>query len=99
VTPDLSILGIMAKISGVIDARTPANGSTGRYTRMDPSHFKALSQLVAPIITRRNTNFQDSISVDERLAVTLRFLATGILKHYSILAIKVFAFCFTYRPT
>jgi hypothetical protein len=75
------------------------DASYRRYIRMDPSHFKALSQLVAPIITRRNTNFQDSISVDERLAVTLRFLATGILKHYSILAIKVFTFCFTYRPT
>jgi hypothetical protein len=44
---------------------------------MDHSHFKALSEMVAPKISRKNTNFHDSISVDERLAITVRFLATG----------------------
>ena len=46
------------------------DASYRRYLRMDHSHFKALSEMVAPIISRKNTNFHDSISVDERLAIT-----------------------------
>jgi acyl-CoA thioesterase FadM len=48
-----------------------------RYMRMDRCHFQDLVERVAPFISRCNTKFHDAISVEERLAVTLRFLATG----------------------
>ncbi|XP_055085407.1 uncharacterized protein LOC117369669 isoform X2 [Periophthalmus magnuspinnatus] len=47
------------------------------FTRMFPEQFDALVEKVAPIIHRRNTNFRASISVEERLIVTLHYLATG----------------------
>lgn len=34
-------------------------------------------ELVAPIITKKTTKFREPISASQRLAVTLRFLATG----------------------
>ncbi|KAL0965749.1 hypothetical protein UPYG_G00285220 [Umbra pygmaea] len=39
--------------------------------------FHTLKELLIPIIRRQNTNYRDSISVEERLTITLRFLATG----------------------
>ena len=49
-----------------------------KYMRMDQHHFQDLMTRVAPAIARQNTNFHDAISVGERLALTLRFLATGM---------------------
>ena len=46
-------------------------------TRMSPSRFDELLSLVGPSITRLRTNFRNPVSPGERLAVTLRFLATG----------------------
>ncbi|KAF7703757.1 hypothetical protein HF521_022764 [Silurus meridionalis] len=36
-----------------------------------------LKELLTPLIQRQNTNYRDSISVEERLVITLHFLATG----------------------
>jgi hypothetical protein len=47
------------------------------FARMDPATFDELADLVAPLIQRRNTHYRDAISPAERLAVTLRFLASG----------------------
>ncbi|XP_055013822.1 uncharacterized protein LOC110167628 isoform X2 [Boleophthalmus pectinirostris] len=47
------------------------------FSRMFPEQFEALVEKVAPIIHRRNTSFRASISVEERLIVTLHYLATG----------------------
>lgn len=39
--------------------------------------YNQLLCMVAPFITKKNTNMRESISANERLAVTLRYLATG----------------------
>ena len=47
------------------------------FVRMDSSTFELLHNMVAPIIQRQNTVMRESISPGERIAITLRFLATG----------------------
>ena len=44
---------------------------------MTPNRFERLFTLVAPLIEKRTTRFQEPISASQRLALTLRFLATG----------------------
>ena len=46
------------------------------YFRMDKSTFKMLLEKVRPLIERQDTKLREAISAAERLAVTLRFLAT-----------------------
>ena len=45
--------------------------------RMTPNRFEHLLTLVAPLIEKRTTRFREPISASQRLALTLRFLATG----------------------
>jgi hypothetical protein len=47
------------------------------FIRMYPDLFNELVNLVSPLITRKNTNMRQAIPPDLRLALTLRFLATG----------------------
>lgn len=47
------------------------------YFRMDESTFNKLLQMVEPFLKRQDRNMRESISVRERLALTLRYLATG----------------------
>lgn len=47
------------------------------FLRMFSSDFEELITLIGGKVAKLNTNFRDSISVKDRLAVTLRFLATG----------------------
>lgn len=44
---------------------------------MSPEKFAELLKLVTPLIAKKDTTFRKAISPAERLAVTLRFLATG----------------------
>ena len=56
-----------------------------KFLRMSPERFDHLLSLVSPLITKNDTNFRKSITPAERLAVTLRFLASGdsqISLHY-----------------
>ena len=46
--------------------------------RMDVITFNNLCEELKDKIGKRNTNYWKAISVEERLAITLRFLATGI---------------------
>ena len=48
-----------------------------RYIRMNTDTFEELRRLVAPLIQKKTTRLRKPISVEEKLAVTLRFLATG----------------------
>lgn len=41
------------------------------------SDFEKLATIIGPQIAKRDTNFRETIPINERLAVTLRFLATG----------------------
>ena len=47
------------------------------FVRMNASTFETLLTKVAPLIARKDTHMRDAIPPGERLAVTLRFLATG----------------------
>lgn len=47
------------------------------YLRMDEACFKKILKLVKPYLQRKNTVMRKAISAEERLLVTLRFLATG----------------------
>lgn len=47
------------------------------FTRMSSADFELLTNMIAPLISKKDTNFRKAITVKERLAVTLRFLATG----------------------
>ena len=51
------------------------------FFRMRSNDYEVLLNLVAPIILKKETPFRQSISIHERLAVTLRFLATGDSYH------------------
>lgn len=44
---------------------------------MDTASFQYLLKLVTPFIMKENTRMRESISPAERLALTLRHLATG----------------------
>ena len=44
---------------------------------MTPNRFEHLLTLVAPLTEKRTTRFGEPISTSQRLALTLRFLATG----------------------
>ena len=48
-----------------------------RFTRVDISLFDEIHTAIAPRITREDTNFRQCVTSGERLAITLRFLATG----------------------
>ena len=48
-----------------------------RTTRMGPGVHHELLELLRPHITRQRTNFREPISAEERLSLTLRYLANG----------------------
>jgi hypothetical protein len=47
------------------------------FTRMSPSEFEFLIHLTGEKISKHDTKFRKAISVQEGLAVTLSFLASG----------------------
>jgi len=44
---------------------------------MTPTDFEELLNMVSPIISRKNTSFRQAIPASDKLAVILRYLATG----------------------
>ena len=51
--------------------------SYSNFLRMDAATFDELLRLVAPLIKRKDTVMRQAIPSGERLALTLRYLATG----------------------
>lgn len=47
------------------------------FTRMTSEDFEELIKLIGPIIQKKNTKLRKAIPVKDRLALTLRFLASG----------------------
>lgn len=52
-------------------------GTFVNYFRMDRTSFDKLYNFVAPLISKQDTLFGLSIPAEERLMLTLRYLATG----------------------
>lgn len=59
------------------ELRLSDTSSYCNFLRMDVSTFEELLRVTGPSITYRDTNMRQAISPGERLALTLRFLATG----------------------
>ncbi|XP_075985597.1 uncharacterized protein LOC142982798 [Anticarsia gemmatalis] len=53
------------------------DGSFENFTRMSRTDFEILLNMVGPAIVKQDTKFRKSIDPHIRLAVTLRYLATG----------------------
>lgn len=53
------------------------DGSFTNFTRMNKTDFEILLQKIEPIISKQDTKFRKATSASLRLAVTLRYLATG----------------------
>lgn len=48
-----------------------------RTLRLTPSIFSELLEMVEPLITKKNTKFRQSVTPEKRLAITLKYLASG----------------------
>ena len=62
-----------------------------QYHRLDRQSFEDILQIISPYIYKQETRMRSSIKARERLAVTLRFLATGLyesLERYLYFACK-----------
>lgn len=53
------------------------DGCLNDFLRMNSSEFEFILNLVGKNIAKQDTNWRKAINYTERLAVTLRFLATG----------------------
>jgi len=69
----------------VPDLLTSDKSSFRNFFRMDDESFRFLITSVSPKLTKSNTIMRQSVSANERLSVTLRYLATGnVTIHYKI---------------
>ena len=55
--------------------------SYSNFLRMDKSAYDDLVNMIKPLIQRKQNKFRCRNFVEERLAITLPFLATGIFKN------------------
>ena len=61
----------------VREIRVNDTASYRNFLRMDDTSFDTLLHKVSPLIARQDTRMRCAVPADERLAVTLRYLATG----------------------
>ena len=59
------------------ELRVDDNENYRRYLRMNTDTFEELLALVSPVLTKKHTRLRKPLSVEEKLACTLRCLATG----------------------
>ena len=56
------------------------------YMRMTPEFFEMIKTRLEPHLARQATNYRAPISVGEKLALTIRYLVTGVI-HIVILSV------------
>lgn len=61
----------------IADLQREPSGYFENFCRMSATDFEYLLKKIGPMIQKQNTNMRKSFPIQERLAVTLRFLATG----------------------
>ena len=66
------------------------------FLRMDPATFELLLSEVGPLITYQDTKMCKAITPGERLALTLRFLATGIVTQFILYYSSLKSILFTH---
>lgn len=59
------------------DMNREPSGKFHNFCRMSAMDFEHLLSKIGPIIMKEDTNMRKAIPVQERLAITLRFLASG----------------------
>ena len=59
------------------DLRREPSGKFENFCRMSASDFEFLLSMIGPNISKKDTNWRKCIQAQERLAITLRFLASG----------------------
>lgn len=59
------------------DLRNDETNSFEQFFRMTPENFDFLLEKVTPFIAKKDTQMRKSISAEIRLAITIRYLATG----------------------
>lgn len=67
----------MNNISLLHHLREPESDLFKNFTRMSQEDFKFLLNKIGEKISKKDTKFRKAIPIEERLATTLRFLATG----------------------
>ena len=55
-----------------------------KFLRMDVRQFNELGMLIGNSIRKQTTHFRAAICCKERLAITLRFLATGMITYVQL---------------
>lgn len=61
----------------VKDLRAEGDDFFRNFAHVPEKHYQLLCEKVRPIIGKRNTPMRVAISVEERVALTLKYLATG----------------------
>ena len=67
--------GVYANLLRELNAEDPE--TFRQYHRLDTDAFNKILSMVGPVIQKKDTVMRTTISPGERLAITLRFLATG----------------------
>ena len=65
----------------VQELRTEDAAAFKNFLRMDETCFHELLEMVKPQLQKQDTNMRKSIPAGEKLALTLRYLATGECLH------------------
>lgn len=59
------------------DLRNDESDGFKQHFRISPEHFDFLLEKVRPLISKKDTKMRKAISAEVRLAITLRYLASG----------------------